>query len=399
MLAVVITAFNEADVLPRCVQSAEPLGEVHVSVDKQSTDASLFVARQLTPHVYTHEGLPADPPESDAAKSTEARNSYARMRNDVLEQVEAATNAQWLMWLDADEMVVQGHENLLAYLAQLNPNEYKTVIVPMILYTADGVEIRRLRNSKVIRRGTRFVRRRHEHVEFLPGDPPKSGICNDVVLAHLPSQPKEVRLEHDKRKGQYDPFEHDWREFRDSRAAFYVANYWQNVGQCETAMRWYEKALSLPPEKQTGLSAGQLEFYAAKCAIDIGDIAMARQLLFAVLEKDWHCGPVFFYLGGIAANAGDLKQARHWFNMALQYPEIPETMMEVESGYTTAMPLYGLAAVARKEGKRDEAYRLLAQAEQLMPYTEERFQQLRRLLDEDGADGLLYSGRRSAASG
>jgi len=390
MVATVIMAYNEADVLPRCVESARPLGEVHISVDRQSSDDSLVVARELTEFVYQHEGLPEDPPKKDAPKSTEARNSYARMRNDVLAMVEEQTRARWLLWLDADEVVIDGHEALSQYVAQLDPVEYQAVIVPMRLFTAEGTPIRTLRNSKVIQRGTRFVRRRHEHIEFPPDKKMRSGYCGDVLLGHIPNQPQRVRADHDMRKGQYEPYEADWREFQDSRAAFYVANYWLNVGQIETALRWYDKALSLPPEKRVGLSAGQLEFYAARAYLQAGYISDARRLFFETLLHEWNCGPVFFYLGAAAALVGDHEQARHWFNLALQYPEEPETFMETDLGYTRAMPLFGLASLAHNEGDREEAYRLLAEAERLMPYSDPRFTQLRAKLDGDGADELLY---------
>jgi len=385
LFATVITAFDEESVLERAASSVRELGEVHISVDRASTDGSARLARKLADEVYFHTGLPANPPTEDDPDSAKALNSYARMRNDVLAEVEERTNAAWLMWLDADEFVLHGADVLHPTLAQL-PDDVQVVAIPMELYAANGQRLHLLRNSKIIRRGSRFVRRRHEHVVMTGAQ----FRCDEFALAHWPSQPNPVRMSHDLRKGQYEAFEADWKEFGDSRAAFYIANYWANGGHAQTALRWYEAGLALPAPLQAGLAPGQIETYAAKIYLAVGNPNRARNLLFKALEADWTCGPVMFYLGGIAANNGQFDEAKHWFELAQQWPEIPASVMETEMGFTRGMPLYGLASVAHKQGDRAEAYRLLRLAEAAMPCPEPRFAQLRQKLDEDETDGLLH---------
>ena len=376
-LAIIVMAFNEESILARCLESVKGLGELHVSIDQATTDKSEEVARGFGAAIYHHRGIPANPPEHDHPEAGKALNSYSRMRNEVIEQVCAKTKAPWLMWLDADEVFLEGGDALLSYCQQV-PDEVAAIATRMNLYLPTGQLESVMRNSKVIRRAVRFTRRRHEHIDF-------QGIqtlCEEAAIGHFPTQPAEVRASHDERKVQLEPFIEDWREFHDGRAAFYIADWWFIHGHPESALRWFEAGLALPPEKCPPAQRAQLSVYAGKHYLQAEQFDEARHCYFLALEYDWHYGEACYYLGALAANQKKYDEARHWFNIALTYPPNPASIMQQEQGCTNDLPYYGLACCAAEEGKRAEAYRLLDQAERRMLWPREQYTDLRRKLDE-----------------
>lgn len=385
-LAVAIMAFDEEDVLARCLDSVKDLGELHVSVDSATTDATEIIARQFTQNIYHHQGLPAQPLEQDDPDSGKAVNSYARMRNDVLEMVEGRSAAGWLMWLDPDEYLVEGGEALLEALP-LAAENVQAIAVPMKLLRPDGSTEALLRNSKVIRRGVRFARRRHEHIVYRKpgeGEPePIQAMVEGCLLAHLPSQRPSVRAAHDARKTQQAAFMADWREFRDGRAAFYIADWWRMQGHIEEALRWYEAGMALPNDKCPPLQRAQIAVYAGKLYLGVEQLELARKSYMLALECDWHYGSAMYYLGHLALKQGQREEARHWFNLAMQYPDEPNSIMQQEAGCTSDGPYLGLACVADSEGNRQEAYRLLDLAERKAPFYRPEFTHLRAKLDEE----------------
>ena len=377
-LAVVIMAFDEEDVLARCLESVKDLGELHVSVDSATTDSTEAIARQFTDNIYYHQGLPAEPPEQDDPDSAKALNSYARMRNDVFDMVAKGSKAGWFMWLDPDEYLVGGGEALLEGLTLAAP-EVEAIAVPMRLLRRDGTIEAQLRNSKVIRRDVRFVRRRHEHI-VITGI---QAIIEECLLAHLPTQKESVRAAHDMRKTQQAAFMEDWREFRDGRAAFYIADWWRMQGQIEESLRWYEAGMALPDDKCPPLQRAQIATYMGRLYLANEQPELAAQSYHRAIECDWHYGEAFYYLGVVNANQKHFEEAKHWLNLALQYPDEPISVMQQQSGCTADLPYYGLASIAHAQGDRAEAYRLLDIADRKAPFPRPESMHLRAKLDED----------------
>lgn len=377
-LAVCVMAYNEAECLERCLESVQGWGELHVSIDRATTDDSEAVARRYTGNVYSHLGLPAVAPEQDHPEAAKAVNSYARMRNEFLNQVAERSRAEWFVWLDADEVLLEGGEVLLNALPQI-PAEAEAIAVRMNLYREGRLESV-MRNSKVIRRQIRFTRRRHEHIVFNG----QQVMCDPCVLGHFPTQPQEARAAHDQRKLQLEAFLADWAEFQDGRSAFYTANWWHTVGHEEEALCWCERALHLPDTKCGGGQRGHVARYAGRLSMELGRWNEARQFLFEAMRADWQDAESVYYLGHIAAAHRQFEEARHWFAVALTYPEMPESVMQQDIHATRALPYYGLACVARAEGNRAEAYHYLDLCERAFGGVEHpQVRELRDKLDRE----------------
>ncbi len=378
-LAICIMAFNEAECLARCLESLRGLPvELHVSIDAATTDNSRAVAARAGAQLYTHQGLPPVALPQDHPEAVRAHNSYSRMRNEFLDQVGQRTAAGWFLWLDADEVLVEGGQILLAALPQM-PADTEAIAVRMNLYHGDRLESV-MRNSKVIRRHIRFTRRRHEHIVFNG----RQALCDPCVLAHYPTQRPADRAAHDQRKLQQQAFLADWQEFQDGRSAFYLADWWHIHGQEEEALAWCERALALPEAKCAGLQRNHCARYAGRLYLEMGRPAQARKAFFEAIQTDWQDAESVYYLGHIAALAGDLDQATHYFEQCLAYPPLPAAIMQQDIHATRALPYYGLACVARGQKRRADAYRLIDLAERAAGGVDfPQFRDLRDKLDRE----------------
>jgi glycosyltransferase involved in cell wall biosynthesis len=83
-LAIIVLTQNEADNLPRCLESIAGFGEA-VVVDSGSDDGTQEIARQAGARVYEH-----------------SFESFARQRNWALENCDL--KSEWVLFLDADEI-------------------------------------------------------------------------------------------------------------------------------------------------------------------------------------------------------------------------------------------------------------------------------------------------------
>jgi glycosyltransferase involved in cell wall biosynthesis len=83
-LAIIVLTHNEAENLPRCLDSIAGLGEIIV-VDSGSDDGTEQIAQNSGAHVYEH-----------------SFESFARQRNWALENCDLKT--EWVLFLEADEI-------------------------------------------------------------------------------------------------------------------------------------------------------------------------------------------------------------------------------------------------------------------------------------------------------
>lgn len=86
-LAVALIVKNEARLLEQCLQSVVKLADEIVILDSGSTDETEAIARRYTDKFYTNTEWPGFGPQRQLAQSY--------------------VNADWVLWLDADEVVTE----------------------------------------------------------------------------------------------------------------------------------------------------------------------------------------------------------------------------------------------------------------------------------------------------
>ena len=362
-LAVVIMAYDEAEVLPRALASLAPLGEaveVFVSVDDKTRDATAQVALELLDedHVLVHAGIPLQPiQEPEGTRSVHSLNSMSRMRNDVFDLVCQRTDAPYLMWLDADEWLSEGHDQLLAAVAA--QREAAKPVDGMLVRMEDVQEDlvttwRAWSNVKVVHRDQRFARRRHEGCFDV-----KTKLVLPVLLLHCktPSEEhQELRLQ---QKLNEVAFLQDWREFRDIRAAYYLGDCLLSRGALDHAELWFQRALDIPDQGLTQRSLAAMKLCAVR--FRMGNLAGAREAAWAMLQADWQRGDAFFDLAMLAGASGSIEEAKFWLRCAtLSGPA--RSVQEMPTEKVEDLPLLKLAQIAADEGQFDQAFDYAEQA-------------------------------------
>lgn len=367
-LAVIVMACNEDNVLPRCLESCAGL-ELHVSVDNKTTDTSAEVAIAHGATVYKHDF---------------ANNSWADTRNAVMAEVEATSGAEWFAWLDADEWWLAGRELLPQALAAAEERDAQGIAVTLQDHreAADGTALLpgRWPNVKIMRRGVRYERRRHEAV---PASVTRIQ-AEQIVIGHQKAQRPEVIAANEDLKGDLSALVADWEEYRDRRSAYYLADRYYRASEYWTAVQWYERGLRTH-SPQVGMEA-LLRDGAAQCYRLLGQVEDAREMARGkLLAGPDDFAEACFDIGCDSHNLGDVQQAQFYLKMAIaaaQYspPRQGGIGHPEKSGH---LAYFVLALSEFTQGRFKEAAAWLAKAESMAP--DPRYRALWQRILEEGA--------------
>lgn len=359
-LAAVVMACNEDNILSHCLQSVQGLAELHVSIDLATTDNTEAVARQFTQNIYHHDF---------------SGDSFAAARNAVQEQVEAATEAEWFVWLDPDEWLDEGADLLPKLLEAADDRNLQALMVRMWDVPPPGSTTipSSWMNCKFFRRGLRFSRRRHEHLpsNILRGD------CPEVIIKHQKAQRPEVQAACNARKADLDALLADWQDFPDQRSAYYVGDAYIQRAEWHTAIAWFTVGLQCPDEIQG--ARAQLLGGLAKCYRLTEQPERARSAVFELWSEDWrNSSTALFDLGCIATAEEKLEEAALWFRLLNAMPQgvVSVTNVAVENPQELAM--FGASLVHAGRGKHPEAIEALTKALELGGVDRPQYKDLRQ---------------------
>ncbi len=137
---------DEADNLPRCLESVKGIVDEIVIVDTGSTDETPQIAERYGAKIIRYEWT----------------GSFSDARNESLKHA----TGEWILWLDADEALAEGKEKLRKFLEQ--ETDYDGFILPMVSFVGHRSHreghvhpaFRLFRNLK----GIKFERNLHEQI-------------------------------------------------------------------------------------------------------------------------------------------------------------------------------------------------------------------------------------------
>lgn len=346
--AAVILACNEAECLPRCLDSLTDVAELYISVDENSTDQTEAIARQYTPHVFSH-------------NLTAAPGGWAEVRNTLQERAEALSQQEWFAWLDPDEWLAEGKEGIGQLLAKADASGRTGLMVRMVDIppgAEPGVRGTSWQNCKFFKRGQRFARRRHEH---LPVSEPRA-TCPQVAIHHQKLQRPEVQDACARVKVDLQALREDWAEWQDMRAAYYLGDAILQSGDAHTALLWFERGLTLPDT----IAGARSQLYAGLYAAhkQLGNHDEARRACHCRWACDYRDGrDCAWQLGSLAADTDSLDEAVNWFNTVIAMPEAEAGLNQVFASSPVELSHYGLAVVAAKRGDLNAMHTQLQAAE------------------------------------
>jgi glycosyltransferase involved in cell wall biosynthesis len=124
-LSICMIVKNEASILARCLESALPIADEIIINDTGSTDSTIDVARKFEAHII----------------QSEWKNDFSYSRNYSLQ----AASSEWVLWLDADDIVPAQSVPIINDLKKENPDKVFGFIV---------------RNERPGETGTEFIQAR-----------------------------------------------------------------------------------------------------------------------------------------------------------------------------------------------------------------------------------------------
>lgn len=170
---------NEADVIANCLRSAQEAADEMIVVDTGSTDETAAIARRAGAKVY----------------SREWRQDFAAARNESLE----LARGKWILVMDADEWLSDGHAALLRRYVADNPAA-DGIFVRIRNYVGAGDKHAGSSVSSALRlfrnkRPYRYEGRIHEQIvqPILTANPAAKLLFSDIEFQHGGYLPEVVR--------------------------------------------------------------------------------------------------------------------------------------------------------------------------------------------------------------
>ena len=306
---------DEEKSLGRCLASIEGVADEIIIVDTGSLDRTPDIARRFGAAVYDFEW----------------EHDYAKARNYAFAQA----TKDYIMWLDADDVLLPGDREKLLQLKQDFSGHMNVNAVSMI-YNLEQDENERvtasLRRNRLVKRSCGYQWNGYVH-EYMEVTSPI--LVTDIAVTHRKDKAhtdRNLKIYRKRlQKGEALPV----------RDLYYFANELSNH-QCYTeAIGYYQAFLD------TGQGWVEDNIRAcimlSSCYHGLGDFRMAARALHRTFVYDLPRAEVCYRLGCYLAERKQVEQAVYWFEQALRLPPDPYGMNIVHPDYHTWLPHFQLS--------------------------------------------------------
>jgi len=269
LLAGMIVKNEERD-LPRCLRSIESFIDGVVLVDTGSTDKTLKVAKktiQKPVHTQIYTGASRQDDKGDWKIW-----NFSQARNVFVEEIEKR-NADYLIWMDADDELITDPRNLRRVLYW---GQYDVV---GIMIESNGSRWLHQRMWKT-GRGVRFEGRCHEYPAI--GTLASLELSDSTIYHHAEpgigesSNARNLRI-------MLEEFE----ATPSTRIAFYLANTYKDASRYKEAIPWYQKRLEMGVDFRDEWLFAWLNKARCERASKDFDAAKATLLMATCHAPDW----------------------------------------------------------------------------------------------------------------
>ncbi|WP_164779719.1 glycosyltransferase [Paenibacillus kobensis] len=333
---------NEEATLARCLSSVD--GVVHEIniIDTGSTDRTKEIAQSFQARVFDFEWV----------------NDFAAARNFAFSQA----TCEYLLWLDADDILLPEDAAKLQALIQALP--YETDAVSMNYHLAKdeyGNVTSSLRRNRLVRRsrGFRWIGAVHEYLEVYG-----SIMAGDIAVTH-----DRVHTQSDRNLKIYEAKVTSGAELG-ARDTYYFGNELFDHQLWERAAEQYEKLLQFSEvwiEDRIG-ACGK----AAECYDHMGLLEQAKQkalqsFVYAAPRAENCCR-----LGSFFMKEQRYSEAAFWYRLATELPK-PDAMAHTIHACWTWLPYLQLCVCYDRMGEHRSAYEANERAASFRP-NDERIQ-------------------------
>ncbi len=336
---------DEEEMLPRCLGAVAPVVDEIIVVDTGSRDATIEIARSFGARVIEHKWT----------------DSFAEARNVSFD----AATGDWLMFLDADEVLVsEDAERLRALLGHTWREAFYLVETSYLGEAGDGfaatdVQLRVFRN----RPEYRFEGRVHEQIThtlpvYAPGRIQQTtirlrhyGYLEAVRSSKAKSQRNIDLLRKQADEGTLDAFLH-----------FNLGSAYAADGDTAAALTEFERAWSMIVAQGSGVDyryAPPLVARLVEAMRQSGRLDDAASLAAEGLRRYPGFTDLVFAQARIAFETGAFDDAREHYRRCIALGDAPARYRPMV-GSGTYLPRIALAQLALKDGDNEVARQLLA---------------------------------------
>lgn len=287
---------DEEEVLARCLESVKDLVEEIVVVDTGSTDRTVQIAREYTPHALSFPWI----------------DDFSAARNFAFSQ----GTSDYLMWLDADDVLLEKDRAAFrAFKETLSPDVDIVMMKYNLAFDAAGEPTFSNYRERLVRRGAklRWIGPVHE-VLPITGQvvyEPTVAVSHRKIRPTDPMRNLNILRKHIASGGKLDP-----------RQAFYYARELSDNGRHEEAVQVYEDYLDSGQgwiENQIEACRGLAACYFKLSRKEQGLDALLKSLRYDAPRAEMCCD-----LGAYFLEHGRLHQAVFWYEQARGLKPIPE---------------------------------------------------------------------------
>jgi tetratricopeptide (TPR) repeat protein len=362
---------DEEAMLPRCLDAVRDWVDEMIVVDTGSTDRTVEIAQERGARVLHHEW----------------QNDFSAARNVSFD----AATCDWILYLDADEVLVDGDGPRLREL--LTHTWREAIFLIETNHTGDLEDGTATTHDamRLVRRrpDRRFTGRLHEQLQDIPAYLPERREISTVRIEHF-GYLGEVREQ--KNKGTRNREILD-RQFEDGDVSPFVRfnRGMEHVaaGEHHAAIEHLEQSwteLADDPQKASYGFTPMLASHLVEALRTVGRLDDAERRAEEVLAFYPTFTDIVLLQAHVAHLRGDEERAEERYRTCLQMGDAPSTLVAAR-GAGTFLPARGLADLLATKGRTAEAEELLTDALRRWPEHLRTAESLAALLRKRGLSG------------
>jgi tetratricopeptide (TPR) repeat protein len=330
---------NEEKFLAGSLESVKDLVDEIIIADTGSDDNTIEIAKKYNAKLYYYTW----------------KNDFADARNFVLQK----STCEWILYLDADERIQKIYHPLIKDFIS-NP-EIDAVLLKLksVFSTGTHEQIQIVPYPRLFRniKGLAFSGRIHEQITPSLVKAGAKFQESNIIIDHLGYNQEDEVIEQKKNRNLQSLIQIVQEEPENAYAQFQLGQNYVMLKEKEKGIGYLKKSLDLGT-LNPGVSAAAFSSV-AQYHNEIGDFKNAE--IFC--KKSLHFAPNQLFanllLGEIFSNSNRFPESLKYYNLALEYIQIPENLRKAESAvdvsYNASFVYYKIGIVYLKQGSMKQA--------------------------------------------
>lgn len=317
---------NEEEVLGRCLKNAGKFADEIIIVDTGSEDKTKKIAEMYTDKIFDFPW----------------KNDFSAARNYALDR----GNGDYLMWLDADDVVPEKSVRGICTLKEELPSDTDVVMMPYAVnFDEQGKTVFSYYRERIVKnkRNLRFKGKVHEAIP----------ISGKIFYADIPVEHRKMKWEDSWRNLRiYQKMEKNG-ETMDSRSLYYYGRELLFHGQYKKGKEIFHRFL----EREDGWLENRIDAtrQMAYCCYGLKQEENALKALLCGLAYDVPRGETCCDLGRHFFDRGKYEEAIYWYKQALHAKKASRSGAFIQEDCYGFLPAISLCVIYDRLGQKEEA--------------------------------------------